>query len=74
MFNSQKTGNNEIIFLLLNIISIIRGGELEKEATVSNMEIVRLEGSRKVKRVIDIYNLDMILSVGNSLVLLLILC
>lgn len=42
------------------IRNIIRSEEFEKEATVSKMETVRLEGSRKVKRVIDIYNLDMI--------------
>ena len=40
--------------------NIYEDKELQKEATVSKMEIVRLEGSRKVKRVIDIYNLDMI--------------
>ena len=28
------------------------------------MEIVRQEGNRKVKRTIEIYNLDMILSIG----------
>lgn len=54
----------EVPAISKHIRNIIRSGELEKEATVSKMEIVRLEGSRKVKRVIDIYNLDMILSVG----------
>ena len=51
---------NEVPAISKHIRNIIRNGELEKEATVSKMEIVRLEGSRKVKRVIDIYNLDMI--------------
>ena len=50
----------EVPAISKHIRNIIRNGELEKEATVSKMEIVRLEGSRKVKRVIDIYNLDMI--------------
>lgn len=50
----------EVLAISKHIRNIIRSGELEKEATVSKMEIVRLEGSRKVKRVIDIYNLDMI--------------
>ncbi|WP_337942874.1 RhuM family protein [Parabacteroides sp.] len=54
----------EVPAISKHIRNIIRSRELEKEATVSKMEIVRLEGSRKVKRVIDIYNLDMILSVG----------
>ena len=54
----------EVPAISKHIRNIIRSGELEKEATVPKMEIVRLEGSRKVKRVIDIYNLDMILSVG----------
>jgi len=37
---------------------------LGREATVSKMEIVRQEGERTVKRRLDTYNLDMILSVG----------
>ena len=43
-----------------HLANIYAEGELSQPATVSKMEIVRLEGSRKVKRVIDIYNLDMI--------------
>ena len=34
--------------------------------TISKMEIVRNEGNRKVKRFINIYNLDMIISVGDK--------
>ncbi|MEG2320546.1 MAG: RhuM family protein, partial [Bacteroidales bacterium] len=33
-------------------------------ATVSKMEIVQTEGSRNVKRLVDFYNLDAIISVG----------
>lgn len=33
-------------------------------STVSKMEIVQKEGIRSIKRLIDVYNLDMILSVG----------
>jgi prophage maintenance system killer protein len=47
-----------------HIKNICATGELESEATVSKMEIVRQEGRRKVKRVVDHYNLDMIISVG----------
>lgn len=47
-----------------HIAAIYETGELEPEATVSKMEIVRLEGGRSVSREIDHYNLDVILSVG----------
>lgn len=39
-------------------------GELSKNATVSKMETVQTEGERVVKRNIDFYNLDAIISVG----------
>lgn len=38
--------------------------ELTREATVSKMEIVQTEGTREVKRMIEFYNLDAIISVG----------
>lgn len=38
--------------------------ELSPDATISKMEIVQKEGSRSVKRSIDYYNLDAIISVG----------
>ena len=38
--------------------------ELKKEATSSILELVRQEGNRKVKRKIEFYNLDAIISVG----------
>lgn len=44
--------------------NIFNSGELSKKATVSKMETVRLEGGRKIKREIDIYNLDAIIAVG----------
>ena len=47
-----------------HIRNIFRSGELEREATISILETVRQEGARSVKRRIDTYNLDMILSVG----------
>lgn len=43
---------------------IFKDRELSMEATVSKMEIVQEEGRRKVKREIEHYNLDAILSVG----------
>ncbi len=54
----------EIPAISKHIRNIVQSGELEREATVSKMEIVRQEGARTVKRRIDTYNLDMILSVG----------
>jgi len=47
-----------------HIKNIYATGELESAATVSKMEIVRQEGSRKVRRAVDHYNLDMVISVG----------
>lgn len=39
-------------------------GELTESSTVSKMEIVQTEGNRQVKRNVDFYNLDAIISVG----------
>ena len=47
-----------------HIKNIISENELDESSTISKMEIVRCEGSRRVKRSINIYNLDMIISVG----------
>lgn len=44
--------------------NIYEEGELREEATLSKMEIVQQEGSRKIRRNIDFYNLDAIISVG----------
>lgn len=47
-----------------HIKNILKGGELKANATISKMETVRTEGKRAVTRIIDVYNLDMIISVG----------
>ena len=44
--------------------NIYQDGELEPNATVSILETVRSEGLRQVKRQIEHYNLDAIISVG----------
>jgi len=44
--------------------NIFETGELETEATISKMEIVRQEGSREVKRSVDFHNLDAVIAVG----------
>lgn len=47
-----------------HVKSIYEEGELTPEATVKNYLTVRQEGNREVKRQLDYYNLDMIISVG----------
>ena len=46
------------------LCSSISSAELNKEATCSILELVQQEGKRKVKRKIEFYNLDAIISVG----------
>ena len=48
----------------LHIQNIYEEGELTSEPTVKKILTVRFEGSRQVKRALDHYNLDMIISVG----------
>ncbi|NGX52262.1 MAG: hypothetical protein KR126chlam5_00558 [Candidatus Anoxychlamydiales bacterium] len=38
--------------------------ELTEEATISKMEIVQVEGGRKITRSIEIYNLDAAIAIG----------
>jgi len=47
-----------------HIKNILNTNELDVNSTVSKMEIVQKEGNREVKRTVEIYNLDMIISVG----------
>ena len=47
-----------------HIKNIIKEGELISDPTISKMEIVQQEGERKVNRNVEIYNLDMVISVG----------
>jgi hypothetical protein len=44
--------------------NIYEEGELQKEATISILETVQMEGNREVKRNIEYYNLDAIISTG----------
>jgi len=44
--------------------NIFDNGELDKKATVSNLEIVQKESGRDVKRRTEFYNLDAIIAVG----------
>lgn len=45
-----------------HISNIFAQGELMREATVSKMETVQIEGNRSIRRELEFYNLDMILS------------
>ena len=47
-----------------HIQNIYDEGELVPEATIRKFRIVRMEGQREVARMVDFYNLDMIISVG----------
>jgi hypothetical protein len=48
----------------LHITNCFKEGELEKKATVKESLTVQMEGNRSVKRKIEYYNLDVIISVG----------
>src|ERR1019366_3023182 len=61
----------EVIRLMVNVPAInkhlkniFESGELQREATISKMEMVRTEGGRKVAREVEFYNLDAIIAVG----------
>jgi len=47
-----------------HIKNIFSSNELCKISTISKMETVQSEGNRKIKRTIEFYNLDMIISIG----------
>jgi hypothetical protein len=48
----------------LHVRNLYEEGELTREGTVKESLTVRSEGGRKVQRKIDLYNLDVIISVG----------
>ena len=65
---SQK-GMAELFSVNVSAISkhlknIFSEGELSQSATVSILEIVQIEGGRSIKRNVEFYNLDAIISVG----------
>jgi hypothetical protein len=47
-----------------HIQNVYTEGELAPAATIRKFRIVRMEGKREVARLVDFYNLDMIISVG----------
>lgn len=58
LFDTDKSGVSR------HIKNIYQTKELNKTATVAKIATVQKEGNRKIGRVIEYYNLDMILSVG----------
>ena len=54
----------EVPAISKHLANIYGSGELEAAATLSKMETVRQEGSRRVRRKLDYYNLDAIIAVG----------
>lgn len=47
-----------------HIRHIFEDGELSRNSTVANFATVQMEGLRSVERIIEFYNLDVIISVG----------
>jgi hypothetical protein len=58
LFDVQKAAISK------HVSNIFETGELKRQATVSKMETVQKEGARSVKRAINFYNLDLVLSIG----------
>jgi len=58
LFNSTKQN------ISLHISNIFKEGELIPDSTVKEYLTIQVEGSRRVKRKIFVYNLDVIISVG----------
>ena len=58
LFETDKSGISR------HIRKIYESGELEQKTTVAKNATVQIEGKRQVKRAVEYYNLDLILSVG----------
>lgn len=58
LFDVQKAAISK------HVKNIFDSGELAYKSTVSKMETVQKEGQRIIKRIIEYYNLDLVLSIG----------
>ena len=58
LFDVQKAAISK------HVNNIFESGELNRKSTVSKMETVGKEGKRWIKRKVEYYNLDLILSIG----------
>ncbi len=47
-----------------HIQNIYKDAELQKPTTSSKMELVQMEAGRQIKRSVDYYNIEMLISVG----------
>ncbi len=65
LFGIDKSGISR------HINNIYKTGELQAEATVAKIATVQTEGARTVNRLLEFYNMDMIISVGYRVNLLL---
>jgi prophage maintenance system killer protein len=60
----SKLFNKNIKTINEHIGNVYKEGELDKKPTIRKFQIVQKEGSRTIKRNVDVYNLDVIISVG----------
>jgi death-on-curing family protein len=58
LFDTDKSGISR------HINNIFKSGEMDKKRTVANFATVQIEGTRKVKRRVEYFDLDVILAVG----------
>jgi len=58
IFDVQKSAISK------HVKNIFKSGELLEKATVSKMETVQVEGGRKINRLLEYYNLDLVISIG----------
>lgn len=56
--------NVEINTINYHIKEIFKTGELHKNSTIRKIRIVQKEGQRNVSRIVDFYNLDLIIAIG----------
>lgn len=56
--------NRDVKTIGKHINNIFEEGELDKNSTVAKFATVQIEGERKVERLVEYYNLDVIISVG----------
>jgi len=56
--------NRDVKTIGKHINNIFEEGELDKNSTVAKFATVQIEGEREVERLVEYYNLDVIISVG----------
>ena len=56
--------NKDTDTISLHLKNIYESGELEEKSTTEESSVVQKEGKRNVRRIVKLYNLDAIISVG----------